>query len=253
MPKIRLPEQSLAQLSQSNASSTSNDSNSNSSSSSEPTISVEIKGLRAPYKFSSTLTNISVATTVYTLKSLLITSFKNKTSNSTTSNTDTSGDEFKYLKPANIKLLKKGKLVTDSASLKESLGSDSETSLSLVAMITQPTAQEISVAKEEEAKQQELERQQKEKQQSSISAASSNKNSKSVYDVELSNKTWSSILSLLETETGSEQSAAEVLARLKEGWKMTASKASSSSNSSAAADNDKMDLDDNNDLARDLD
>lgn len=173
---------------------------------SEPAISIEIKGLRAPYKFTSKLPSIPCTNTIFTTKTLLIASFKS-------GNTETAdSDAYKYLKPSHIKLLKKGKLISDSKLLKE-IAEDS-TSLNLVAMISEPSQQEIDAAKQENAKQPDPK---------TLTANETYQNiSVSVDD--MNDKIWAQVLVNLQSVYG-KQKAAAVLDHLKSGWVLVNQKA----------------------------
>lgn len=195
MPKTRIAQQSLS------ASAT--ESNQASSSSSSPSISVTIKGIKAPYKFSSTL-QVSSLDTVYTVKANLIQSI----------NSDSSSDlplrnAFQYLKPSHIKLLKKGKVVADSKSIREAI-EPSETALALTAMITPPTEEDIAKAKEEE------------EAKLAAAAAAQVQSVVELSESDITDDVWKAIRSTLATKLGSSAKANLAVERLQRGWNATA-------------------------------
>lgn len=192
MPKVRSAIGHLPALSSESAASSSN---SDSAASDGATISVTIKSLRAPHKFTAVVA-VAGSETVYRLKTELL-----KSTALPASVADA------RIVPADIKLLKKGKVVSDSKTVGEAAEGDA--SLSLVAMVAAEgtgvapaPAPVVETPSAEESK--------------DVVMTTENGNKD-----DISEAVWDAIASVVSSRVGAAQASA-VVTRLKRGWELTA-------------------------------
>lgn len=207
MPKTHVLEQqdSTKITTTTTSTSSSKETSSSSSSSSEPSINVNIKSLKLPFKFSVTI-SIAGSETVYSLKNKLIQTQLKSSSLSSSSE----GKEETIITPGNIKLLKKGKVISDSKTIVEILDSPSSstekstTEVNLVAMVSvTSTGTNSSIVNDNN------------NTNTSTSASTSNNNNS-----ELSENIWEAIQSVVSSRLGSSESS-KIVKRLRKGWDLT--------------------------------
>lgn len=210
MPKLRVPfsilPDSIQKQAQEFLNASSSSPSSSSSSSDGAQISISVKSLKQPFKFSTTL-SVSPTDTIYQVKNLLIS--KEPTLNS-------SGEESpSAIPPSSIKLLKKGKVVSDSKTVGDLITAEGE-QLAFVAMIS-ATKEQISSLNSS---------------RSDTPASTENpapESSSTQESDDLPSSVWDAIQSVVASRVGSKKSL-EVIERLRKGWELTSKTKLSDSN-----------------------
>lgn len=203
MPKLRVPISILPESVQKQAQEFLNDlslsSPSSTAASGGSQISIVVKSLKQPFKFSTTL-SVSPSDTIYQVKNLLI---------SKESSLNPSGAESpSIISPSSIKLLKKGKVVSDSKTVEDLISAEGE-ELSFVAMIS-ATKEQISALSNSGSSTPTL----AEKPAPSPATQESD---------DLPSSVWDAIQSVVSSRVGSKKSV-EVMERLRKGWELTSTK-----------------------------
>ena len=152
----------------------------------ENTTEVSLKSIKPPFKFSTQLSKVPVSHTIYKMKSDLIESLPLlKDAN---------------VKPTHLKLLVKGKVIQDTASL-VSLVNEGQ-AISFMCMVNQPTSEPDNTADPTDDKIEDV-----------IPVDVSNNS------LVVSEDTWAKIYKVLVEDLGSEDLANKALAKLKSGFK----------------------------------